>query len=107
MELNQLKDVLDTVGIPVVYHSFQSSGQKVQQPPYIVYLYVNSDNFGADDKVYCKQNIVHVELYTKYKDMQLENKLEEAFDNSFIYYEKTELYIKEELMFEILYKTSP
>lgn len=104
MELTELKDILNTVGIPVVYHSFQSAGLAVQPPPYIVYLVVNSDNIGADDKVLLKQNVVHVELYTQYKDAQLEQKLEDALDNASIFYEKTELYIQDEKMFEILYE---
>ena len=104
MDIRDLKEVLESVGIPVVYHSFQSSGLKVQPPPYIVYLIKSSDNIGADDKVYQKQYIVHIELYSKQKNIKLEQKLEDALDKASIFYDKTELYIEEEKMFEILYE---
>ena len=104
MDIKGLQNVLNSTGLPVVYHSFQSSGLKVKQPPYIIYYLKNSDNTGADNKVYYKQNYYNIELYTNKKDIAAEQKLEDAFDSASIFYEKTESYIDEEKMFDILYE---
>jgi hypothetical protein len=104
MDIKGLKAVLDSIGLPVVYHSFKSAGLQVKQPPYILYYLKNSDNTGADNKVYYKQNHYNIELYTNKKDIATEQKLEDAFDSASIFYEKTESYIDEEKMFDILYE---
>ena len=49
-------------------------------------------------------NRVNVELYTDRKSPELEQKLEDALDGASIFYDKTELYIKEEKLFEVLYE---
>ena len=104
MDIKGLKSVLDSTGLPVVYHSFESSGLKVQSPPYIIFMLKNSDNTGADNRVYYKQNNYNIELYTNKKDIATEQKLEDAFDSASIFYDKTESYIESEHMFEILYE---
>jgi len=40
--------LLKSTGLPVAYHHFTSP----PSPPYIVYLFSYSSNFGADNKVY-------------------------------------------------------
>ncbi len=104
MKITELKNVLGTVGLPVVYHSFQSSGEEVKQPPYICWYVKESDNVAADNKVTAKLNRCNIELYTNYKSPELEQRLEDALDKASIFYDKTELYIKEEKMFEVLYE---
>ena len=104
MQLSELNKVLEAVGVPVVYHSFQTSNQKVKTPPYICYYLKESDNIGADNKVSVKFNRCNVELYSVSKNPTLEQNLEDALDKASIFYDKTELYIQEEKMFEILYE---
>jgi hypothetical protein len=104
MELAKFKYVLESTGLPVVYHSFLASGMEVKQPPYICWYVKESDNVPGDDKVVSKFNRVNIELYTDYKSPESEEKLEDALDGASIFYEKTELYIKEEKLFEVLYE---
>jgi hypothetical protein len=104
MQLTDFKNVLNSVGIPIVYHSFEASGLEVKQPPYICWYLKESDNIPGDDKVAAKLNRVNVELYTDRKSPELEQKLEDALDGASIFYDKTELYIKEEKLFEVLYE---
>lgn len=49
-------------------------------PPFICYLLPGSDNFAADGKVYHKISRVNVELYTDKKDLNAEQKVEDALD---------------------------
>lgn len=106
MDIKGLKAVLDSTKLPVTYHSWKSSdpNNPPPQPPYIIFMLKNSDNTGADNRVYYKRNYYNIELYTNKKDIAAEQKLEDAFDSASIYYEKTESYIDEEKMFDISYK---
>lgn len=104
MKIADLKDILDTTDLPVVYHSFEASGKEVKQPPYICYYLKESDNIAADNKVSAKLNRCNIELYTDYKSPELEQRLEDALDGASIFYDKTELYITEQKLFEILYE---
>ena len=55
-----LYTMLSSLGLPVSYRLFKSP----PTPPYIVYLFAYSDNFGADNKVYSKEDNYQVELYS-------------------------------------------
>lgn len=92
--------LLKTTGLPVAYHHFVSP----PCPPYIVYLFAYSSNFGADNKVYQKKPNYQVELYTTEKDPVSEKLIEDLFDKNDIYWEKTENYIESEGLYQILYE---
>ena len=71
--------------------------------PYIVYYVENSDNFGADNKVYLQKNEVTIELYTKNKDVTSEGLIETMLNNNSIFWNKYEDYIESEHMYQISY----
>jgi len=100
MDENALYNLLKTTGLPVAYHHFISP----PTPPYIVYLFSYSDNFGADNKVYDAKEIFQVELYTTKKDPASEVLIESLFDESDIYWKKTETYIDSEGLYQVLYE---
>lgn len=104
MTTQDLYNLLKTINIPVAYHSFKASKMEVKKPPYIIYFVTSSNNFGADNRVYLKQNNYTVELYTDKKDFSLENKLEDALDSASVFYDKTETYIDTEAMYQISYQ---
>ena len=71
--------------------------------PFIVYYVENSDNFGADNKVYLQKNEVTIELYTKNKDVTSEGLIETMLNNNSIFWNKYEDYIESEHMYQISY----
>lgn len=95
-----LFNLLKSTGLPVAYHHFVSP----PAPPYIVYLFSYSSNFGADNKVHSQADNYQVELYTKAKDPTLEALIEGLFDANDIYWEKTETYIEGEGLFQVFYE---
>lgn len=99
--MEKITEILKTCGIPYAYDHF-AEGES-PDPPFICYLYPGSSNFGADGKVYYKINQVHIELYTDYKDPSVEQKLEELLDAASIFYDKTEVWIESEKLYEVLY----
>jgi len=92
--------LLKSTGLPVAYHHFTSP----PSPPYIVYLFAYSSNFGADNKVHKESPNYQVELYTKTKDPAAEALIEGLFDANDIFWDKTETYIESEGLYQVLYE---
>ena len=72
-------------------------------PPFICYLLPGSDNFAADGKAYYKINEVRIELYTDKKEPDVEEQVEAVLDEHGIFYNKTEVWIESEKLYEVLY----
>lgn len=99
-----MKDVLSILketDLPFAYDHF-AEGES-PEPPFICYLLPGSNNFSADGKVYFKANEVHIELYTDFKDLTVEQKLEAVLDEHGIFYNKSETWIESEKLYEVLY----
>lgn len=89
------------IGIPSAYDHF-AEGES-PSPPFITYLLPGSDNFPADGKVYFHITEVHIELYTDAKDPEVESAVEAVLDEHGIFYDKTEVWIDTEKLYEVLY----
>lgn len=99
--MDELLVMLNEMGIPFAYVHF-AEGES-PEPPFICYLLPQSDNFSADGKVYYKISGVHIELYTDIKDLSVEQKVEAVLDTHGIFYEKSEVWIESEKLYEVLY----
>ena len=99
--MDKLVQIITAMGIPFAYDHF-AEGEAVD-PPFICYLLPNSDNFAADGRVYFKANEVHIELYTDTKDLSVEQKVEAVLDEHGIYYDRSEVWIESEKLYEVLY----
>ena len=99
--MEELLQMLSKMQIPFAYHHF-AEGEAVE-PPFICYLLTGSNNFAADGKVYHKINEVHIELYTDLKDLAVEQQVEDVLDEHEIFYNKSEVWIKSEKLYEVLY----
>ena len=99
--MEKLLSVLDSIGIPYAYDHF-AEGES-PEPPFLCYLLPGSDNFSADGKVYHKISEVRLELYTDYKDLASEQKVEDTLDAAGLFYNKTETWIDSEKLYEVLY----
>lgn len=99
--MDDLIRLLEETGIPFAYDHF-AEGES-PDPPFICYLLPQSDNFSADGKVYLKVSSVNIELYTNSKDLSVEQKLEAVLDTHSIFYDKTEVWIESEKLYEVLY----
>lgn len=99
--MDELLVMLNEMGIPFAYDHF-AEGES-PEPPFICYLLPQSDHFSADGKVYYKISGVHIELYTDIKDLSVEQKVEAVLDTHGIFYEKSEVWIESEKLYEVLY----
>lgn len=100
MTLSELKDILKSTGLPVVYRAWPE--QKAPPLPYICYLCVGNTPTYADSSVYVQSSEINVELYTKTKDPATEAALEAALKN--FHWTKSEIYIDTERCYQILYE---
>ena len=99
--MEELLQILSEIQIPFAYHHF-AEGES-PEPPFICYLLPGSNNFSADGKVYYKINEVHIELYTDWKDLAVEQGVEAVLDEHGIFYNKSEVWIESEKLYEVLY----
>ena len=101
MTIENLVEMLQKTGIPFAYDHFAEGEHP--EPPFICYLSPGSNNFAADGKVYFRINQVRIELYTDSKDLAVERKVEMVMDESGIFYNKSEVWIQSEKLYEVLY----
>ena len=104
MTHNEILTFLQETGIPAAYDHF-AEGES-PDPPFLCFLLPSSDNFSADGQVYQRIDTLHVELYTDKKDPEAETRVESALDAQGLFYNKTEVWIPEERLYEVLYTTS-
>ena len=101
MTIENIVEMLQEMNIPFAYDHF-AEGES-PEPPFICYLIPGSDNFAADGKVYFKMNEVRIEMYTDFKDLDLESRVEGVLDGHEIFYNKSETWIQSEKLYEVMY----
>lgn len=105
MTLGELKLLLNQTGYPVAYSHFKNTAENpAPNPPFITYRVAFSSNQYADNKVYAKIQNAQVELYTDYKDLQIESTLEDILDANEIPYQTTETFIESQQLFQKIYE---
>lgn len=102
MTAENVTKMLEKMKLPFAYHHF-AEGES-PDPPFLVYLYPGADNFAADGVTYFKANKLHIELYTDYKDIDLEEKVEAVLIGHGLFYDKSEVWISSEKLYEVLYQ---
>lgn len=102
MEHSDIVLMIKGLGLPFAYDHF-AEGES-PDPPFIVFLIPSSDNQGADGGAYDKIKVLHIELYTDRKDLESEEKVEAVLDTRGIFYNKSEVWIESEDLYEVLYQ---
>ncbi len=100
--MDNIAEILEEIGFPYTYDHF-AEGES-PQPPFICYRSPNSNNFGADGKVFQQIAEVHLELYTDKKDIEAEEKVESVLEGCGIFYNTSEVWIGSEKLYEVLYQ---
>ena len=102
MTIENLVEMLQKTGIHFAYDHF-AEGES-PKPPFICYLLPGSNNFAADGKVYFHINEVRIELYTDKKDLSVENKVTAVLDGHGIFYNRSEVWIASEKLYEVIFQ---
>lgn len=99
--MDKMLSILQEIQLPFAYDHF-AEGES-PEPPFICYLIPGSDNFAADGQVYVKINEFHIELYTDCKNPAIETSIETVLDKYGLFYNKSEIWIASEKLYEVLY----
>ena len=99
--MDKIVRILDEIELPFADDHF-AEGES-PKPPFICYLTPKSEYFAADGGVYHRIYDVHIEVYTDKKDTEIEAKVEEILDKHKIFYNKSEVWIPTEKLYETIY----
>ena len=102
MTYDEIMNLAGETGLPYAYDHF-AEGES-PDPPFLVFLFPRSDNFSADGRVYFKIDVLHFELYTDAKAPDAEAQVEAVLDRHDIFYNKSEVWIETERLYEVLYE---
>ena len=102
MTYDEIMNLAGETGLPYAYDHF-AEGES-PDPPFLVFLFPRSDNFSADGQVYFKIDVLHFELYTDAKAPDVEAQVETVLDGHGIFYNKSEVWIETERLYEVLYE---
>ena len=100
--MEELVQMLQEIGLPFAYDHFVEG--ESPKPPFICYLLPGSNNFAADGKVYFHINEVRIELYTDKKDLSVETKVTAVLDKHGIFYNRSEVWIASEKLYEVIFQ---
>ena len=101
MTYTDVVSILEELGLPLAYDHFAEG--EAPEPPFICYLYPENIPFGADDTVYFQFHELDIEVYTDLKDPALEKRVETLLSAHELFFQKTETWIEEEKLYEVLY----
>lgn len=103
MTYDEITGMLEQTGLPLAYDHFKEG--EAPAPPFLIFLFPRSDNFSADGRVYQKIDELNIELYTDLKQPDVEAQLEAVLTRHEIVYNKSEVWIPDEKLYEVLYTT--
>lgn len=103
MTLRDIKNMVESVGIPYAYYQFPEGTE--QPTPFICFYLTDSDDLIADNTNYAGIRQLIIELYTDEPDFALESEVESAINDNELVYVKNTAYIDSEKMWQISYTT--
>ncbi len=103
MTLQEVSQFIESLGIPASYYQFNED--TAVPPPFICWYYPESDDFLADNRNYQKINALTIELYTDFRDLELEAQIESALNEAGFVFSWDETYIDSEKMHLTTYYT--
>ncbi len=102
MSHDDVLSMIEEMGLPSAYDHFVE-GQS-PDPPFLVFLYPEANNFAADGIAFFKASRLHLELYTDEKSIELEEQVEAVLTRYRLFFGKSEVWIESENLYEVLYR---
>lgn len=103
MTYAQIAEMVEETNLPVAYDHFAEGDSP--DPPFLVFLMPQSSGFYADGRLYYRETVLALELYTDKKDPPLEARVEAVLDAHDINFQKSETWIETEKLYEVIYET--
>lgn len=99
MDMEKMKSVLESSGLPVAYLSFPE--EDAPPLPFVCYYSTDTNPLFADASTFYATTAVIVELYTQFKSPDVEKNLESVLSS--YHWKKSETYIDTERCYMITY----
>ena len=99
MTLEELKQRCETAGIQYAYGVFKNP----VEPPHLIAICRDTDNFMADNKVYSKDIPVQLDYTYIDKDIEMQNKIENEILGDIAWNKTEETYLSEEEVWQVSY----
>lgn len=102
MKLTEITEMIESFGLPCTYLQWEEGDAPAL--PYVAFYYPASRGEYADDTNYIQISQLNIELYTKSKNVELENKIIQILEQYCIPFESSETYLEDEKMYEVLFE---
>lgn len=99
MTLEELKTRCENAGFKYAYGVFK----KPTEPPHLIAICRDSDNFMADNKVYSKDIPIQLDYTYLVKDLAMQNKIEDEILDDIAWNKSDETYLTDEKVWQVSY----
>lgn len=99
-KLEDIGALLETTGLPVAYGHFPADAPPTL--PFVVYQFAYSNNYAADGVVYHQFDHIQIDLYSRFKNTEAEDRVEKALSSYF--WEKEEEFNDAEDVYRVTYE---
>lgn len=99
MTLEELKTKCEEQGFKYAYGVFKEA----VEPPHLVAIITNTDNFMADNEVYYKNIPIQLDYTYLYKDVEEQNKIEDIILKGIAWNKTEETYLADEQIWQVSY----
>lgn len=103
MTYQNVATMIASIGLPYAYDHF--TDETGREPPFICFIYPETDDFIADNKNYTKIRRLQIELYTDNKDFELEARVESVLEAAGLVYKADGDFLNTEQMYMQTYNT--
>lgn len=102
MKAKIVEKLMKSIDLPFAYYSWPEGA--APDLPYVVYYFPAGSTEAADNTVWSGILALNIELYTSKRSAAIEAKIEMALIKNDIPFTRTETYLHDEHMFEVLYE---
>lgn len=99
MTLEELKTRCKNAGFKYAYGQFKEP----TEPPHLVAICRDTDNFMADNKVYLKKTSIQLDYTYLTKDIDMQNKIENEILGDIAWNKTEETYLQDEEVWQVSY----
>lgn len=99
MTLEELKTRCEKEGFKYTYGKFEEA----TEPPHLIAITIDTDNFMADNKVYHKNTPIQLDYTYIYKNVEEQNKIENKILGDIAWNKIEETYLQDEKVWQVSY----
>ena len=103
MKREDIHTMIVNMGLPCAYYQFPDDTPQV--PPFICWFFSVNTDVMADDTNYVDKEVLNIELYTKIRDFEKEQAIEQILNAGCFTYAKEASYVDDEKMWQVSYES--